>query len=34
MKSKLFDFVKIVEGVYYSESFLIGISNKFVDGMK
>ena len=34
MKSKLFDFGKIVEGVYYPGTFLIGISKKFFDGMK
>ncbi len=34
MKSKLFDFGKIVEGVYYPGTFLIGISKKFFGGMK
>lgn len=33
MKSKLFDFGKIVEGVYYPGTFLIGISKKFFDAI-
>jgi hypothetical protein len=32
MKNKLFDFGKIVEGVYYPGTFLIGISKKYLMG--
>ena len=34
MDNKLFDIGKIVEGMYYPGTFLIGISKEFFDGMK